>query len=548
MIRLLGLTMLLLVGCQARDTSVDAASGNESRIDNRPNILLIIADDLGYTDLGAFGGADMHTPNLDTLAAEGLRLANFYAAPTCSPTRAMLMSGADSHRAGLGDMRERMPLTGERPPGYEGYLNDRVLTLPALLQDLGYTTMLSGKWHLGHDYDIGPWARGFDRSFAALSGVHNHYGDSTELPTTLWEYVHHAPIHWQDGVPVEDLPDYFYSSNYFTDRLVGFIHENKSSGKPFFGVLSFTAPHWPLQAPAEAYLKYEGQYDDGYEALRDRRIAGMRRAGLLPDDAPVAPLPASVPSWNSMPDQEKAYYGRAMEIYAAMVEILDWNVGRLLDYLARTNLRDNTVIVFLSDNGPDAASRDEGVWPDYLTRMDGEPGGPESFVLYGPGWAAAGSAGLRGTKSSTLEGGIRVPAIVAGPAVTGSGRLEHAVLTVRDILPTVVELAGSDVESLLADTDERYRPDGKSFVSLLQGSGEQVHADDEVLGWETSGRRAVRLGNWKLTSVPESDAWHLFDLANDPGESTDLAESEPAKYADMLEAWQMYAERNDVRH
>jgi len=547
MIRLLVLTTLFLVGCQAGDPSVEAGSGAQGRVENRPNILLIIADDLGYTDIGAFGGADMHTPNLDALAAQGLRLASFYAAPTCSPTRAMLMSGVDSHRAGLGEMRERMPLVGERPPGYEGYLNDRVLTLPGLLQELGYTTMLSGKWHLGHDYDLGPWARGFDRSFAVLSGMHDHYGDSTELPTTLWEYLHHAPIHWQDGVPVEDLPNYFYSSNYFTDKLVSFIHENQSSGKPFFGVLSFTAPHWPLQAPKEAYRKYEGQYDDGYEALRGQRIAGMRREGLLPYNAPVAPLPVEVPSWNSLPDQEKAYYRRAMEIYAAMVEILDWNVGRLLDYLARTNLRDNTVIVFLSDNGPDHASIDAGVWPDYLTGMDSEPGGPGSFVMYGPGWAAAGSAGLRGAKSSTLEGGIRVPAIVAGPAITGSGRLEQAVLTVRDILPTVVELAGSDVESLLGDTDEVYRPDGKSFVSLLQGSGLQVHAEDEILGWETSGNRAVRHGNWKLTTVPGSGAWRLFDLANDPGESTDLAQSEPAKYAEMLQAWQMYAERVGVR-
>ena len=547
MIRLLVLATLILVGCQARDPSADADSGDQRGIDDRPNILLIIADDLGYTDLGAFGGADMHTPNLDALAAQGIRLASLYAAPTCSPTRAMLMSGADSHRAGLGDMRERMPLVGERPPGYEGYLNDRVVTLPALLQDLGYTTMLSGKWHLGHDYDIGPWARGFDRSFAVLSGMHNHYGVSTELPTTLWEYLHHSPIHWQDGIPVEDLPDYFYSSNYFTDKLVSFIHENQSSGKPFFGVLSFTAPHWPLQAPEEAYLKYEGQYDDGYDALRDQRIAGMRRAGLLPIDAPVAPAPAAVPSWGSLPEQEKAYYRRAMEIYAAMVEILDWNVGRLLEYLARTNLRDNTVIIFLSDNGPDGASRDLGVWPSYLTRMDGEPGGPDSFVLYGPGWAAAGSAGLRGTKGSTFEGGIRVPAIVAGPEVAGAGRLEQAVLTVRDILPTVVELAGSDVESLLGDTDELHRPDGKSFVSLLQGSGVQIHADDEVLGWETSGNRAVRRGNWKLMSGRGSDVWHLFDLADDPGESTDLADSEPAKYAEMLDAWQMYAERNGVR-
>ena len=547
MIRLLVLTTLFLVGCQAEDPASEAGSGEQGRVDDRPNILLIIADDLGFTDIGAFGGADMHTPNIDALAAQGLRLASFYAAPTCSPTRAMLMSGADSHRAGLGEMRERMPLVGERPPGYEGYLNDRVLTLPRLLQDLGYTTMLTGKWHLGHDYDIGPWARGFDRSFAVLSGMHDHYGDSTDLPTTLWEYLHHSPIHWQDGVPVEDLPDYFYSSNYLTDKLVSFIHEDQSSGKPFFGVLSFTAPHWPLQAPKEAYRKYEGQYDDGYEALRDQRIAGMRRAGLLPVDAPVAPSSNAAPSWNSLPEQEKAYYRRAMEIYAAMVEILDWNVGRLLDYLARTNLRDNTVIVFLSDNGPDHASIDEGVWPDYLTRMDGDPGGPGSFVMYGPGWAAAGSAGLRGTKSSTLEGGIRVPAIVAGPGVNGSGRLEHAVLTVRDILPTVVELAGADLESLLGDTDELYRPDGKSFVSLLQNSGVQVHAEDEVLGWETSGNRAVRRGNLKLTTVPGSDAWHLFDLANDPGESIDLAESEPARFAEMLEAWQMYAERVGVR-
>ncbi len=547
MIRLLALTTLVLVGCQARDPSSGTGSGEPGEVDDRPNILLIIADDLGYTDIGAFGGTDLRTPNLDALAAQGMRLASFYAAPMCSPTRAMLMSGADSHRAGLGDMNERMSLVGDRPSGYEGYLNDRVWSLPAVLGDLGYTTMLSGKWHLGQDYDIGPWARGFDRSFAVLSGMHNHFGVFTETPTTLWEYLSHTAIHWQDGVPVEDLPDNFYSSNYLTDKLVSFIHENQPSGKPFFGVLSFTAPHWPLQAPADAFLKYEGQYDDGYEALRTRRIAGMRQAGLLPQDAPVAPPPDTVPAWDSLPEPEKAYYRRAMEIYAAMVEILDWNVGRLLNYLARNNLRDNTVIIFLSDNGPEHLSRDLGVWPDYLSRMDGEPGGPDSFVFYGPGWAAAGSAGLRGAKGSMLEGGIRVPAIVAGSAVTGSGRLEHAVLTVRDIFPTVVELAGSDVDSLPGDTDALYRPDGKSFVSLLQGGSAQVHAEDEILGWETSGNRAVRLGAWKLMSFRGSDVWHLFDLANDPGETTDLADAEPAKYAEMLEAWQVYAESNGVR-
>jgi arylsulfatase len=510
----------------------------------RPNFLVIVADDLGFSDLGAFGG-EIETPNLDQLAYSGLRLTDFHTAATCSPTRAMLMSGTDHHRAGLGNMSELITPAQRGRPGYEGYLNEHVVTLAELLHDAGYRTLMSGKWHLGVQPEQDPSRRGFERVFALLDAGHNHFG-RLDLPPKALGGVHYT----ENGKPVA-LPEHFYSSDFFTDKLLQYLRGD-ASGRPFFAYLPFSAPHWPLQAPADLIAKYRGRYDGGWVALRRARLEGQRKLGLLPPNADLT-VPSTLHNWDSLSADERAKQSRKMEVYAAMVERMDWNVGRVLDYLREAGQLENTVVIVFSDNGaaPDSVihmlRKLAGVQlPE--ERLD-TMGSIDSVISYGPHWAQAAAAPRRLFKSVSTEGGLVTPAIIRYPAFKRQGRIDRSFATVMDVLPTLLELAGTRHPA----TEYRGRvvepPLGKSMVPYLTGKSTRIHSDDESFGWELFGQRALRQGQWKITyvSAPNgSGKWELYDLFLDPGERRDVSARHPETLQSLIGKWDAYARNMGV--
>jgi len=515
----------------------------------RPNFLVIVADDLGFSDIGAFG-AEIETPHLDALARAGLRLTDFHSAPACSPTRSMLLTGTDHHIAGIGTMAEAMLPELQGLPGYEGHLNDRVVTVQELLRDAGYTTLLSGKWHLGLTLETSPHARGFERSFALLPGAANHYRFDPEREVTLGIG---QTLYTEDDRFVDRLPADFYSSDYFATRLIEFLDERENREKPFFAYLAFSAPHWPLQAPDEVIAKYKGLYDDGPEALRQRRLKRVKELGLVPKDAVPHPVVAGDRAWEALSAEEQARSARKMEVYAAMVDRLDWNVGRVVDHLRASGELDNTVVIFLSDNGAEGALLEaipvfgtalvSLIEQNYDNSLD-NIGRGNSFVWYGPRWAQAATAPSRLYKTFTTEGGIRVVSFITWPQLARQQAIGHAFTTAMDITPTILELAGVPHPG----TEYRGRtvevPRGKSLVPYLQDITDDVHGPDEAIGWELFGRRGIRRGDWKAVHLPAPEGpgqWQLYNLALDPGETEDLSARHPSELASLLGDWDAYA-------
>ena len=514
-----------------------------------PNILLIVADDLGYSDLGAYG-AEIDTPNLDALAREGLQLTNFHVAPTCSPTRSMLFSGTDNHLAGLGGMLEVLRSTHpERigQPGYETYLNFRVASLANLLRDAGYHTYMAGKWHLGLEEETSPAARGFERSFALIDGAGSHFTDMGV------EVLQPKARYREDGRLVP-LPENFYSTRTYTDKLLAYLSGDGAEGAPFFAYLAFTAPHWPLEAPAESVAKYAGKYDDGYDVLLERRLARMQALGLIDDDVPVQPRLPGEPAWTKLTEEERRIEARKMELYAAMVDDLDKNVGRVVDYLKAAGELDNTFIFFMSDNGPEGGRLE--LRPEFRDFMKqccdnsyenlGRPGS-NSYVYYGPNWARVGAGPFRGEKGLPAEGGIRVPAFARYPGFA-TGRSD-ALITVMDLLPTFLALAGTEHPGTTYRGRTVLPVKGKSLLPLLQGERVAIHPEEHVVGWELHGHSALRQGNWKLLRMRPprgSGDWQLYDLAHDAGEHSDLSSAYPARRAQLLGHWTPYAAEGNI--
>ncbi len=508
-----------------------------------PNFLVLMADDLGYTDIGAFGG-EIRTPELDRLAAAGTRFTSFYTAATCSPTRAMLLSGVDHHRAGLGGMASLMGDDLEGRIGYEGYLNEHVHHLPALMRDAGYHTSIAGKWHLGQADDQSPPTRGFDRSFVLLTGAASHFEDAAPVDSF-------DPIRYRRDGEVVPLPEGFYSTRAYTDEIIGSIREASEAGKPFFALGAYTAPHWPLQVPDEFLDLYAGAYDDGWEALVERRVAGARRTGVIPETAVAPPLPDYARRWDDLDPDQQRVEARKMELYAAMVERLDHHVGRLMDALREMGLYENTIILFFSDNGASGANvlelADNATFvPENFDLSYERMGRMSSFAFTGPEWAHASTAPFRLFKQFVYEGGVRVPAFAVLPeGMTDRlpGATSGAFVHVTDLFPTFLELAGAAEPTL-----ERIAPTGRSLVPLLAGAAERVH-DEIAFGWEIFGRRAIRRGPWKANwmAPPMGEgAWRLYNLDEDPGELTDLAAERPEVLEEVLAEWDRYVESAGV--
>ncbi len=525
----------------------------------RPNFLVIVADDIGWSDLGAFGG-EIRTPNLDALANAGVRFTGFHTAPTCSPTRSELLSGVDNHEAGLGSMAELLDEHQRGHDGYEGVLNTRVASIAELLKAGGYHTLMAGKWHLGLTEATSPAARGFEQSYALLQGLSNHFGkDQTEA----WGKAGERST-WREGLKEVHYPEGKYVDDQFGDRLIDFLGQSAKAGdtRPFFAYLTFTGPHWPMQAPPEDIARYKGRYDAGYDVLRAERLARQKVLGLVPQDA-IAHAHELAKPWDQLTPEEKALESRKMEVYAAMVDRLDQNVGRVVAELKRTGRYDNTVIIFLGDNGPEGNTINgpKGGSFNASLKIDnslGNIGKANSYVGYGPGWAEANATPSRLVKSYPTEGGIRTTAFATGFGVKG-GRISGANLSVTDIAPTLLQLAG--VTQPASFNGHPILPhEGHSWSALLAGTAQTVRSPEEPLGYELFYRRGLRKGDWKLVYLPAikpegaaylkagvgDNQWRLYNLARDPGETTDLAASEPAKLKELLADWDVYAKQKGV--
>ena len=522
---------------------------------SRPNILLIVADDLGYSDLGSYGG-EINTPVLDQLAQQGMRYTDFYVSPTCSVTRSMLLSGTDNHIAGLGNMAETMAPNQVGQPGYEGVLNKRVASVAELLQDNGYHTYMVGKWHLGRKPDQIPHARGFERDFSTLVGGGSYFDDGWNIS---WQ-IPKMP-YTEDGRPVKKLPKDFYATKAYTDKTIQFIEEGRKDNKPFFAYMAYTAPHGPLHLPDDWLRRYKNRYDEGWDAIRQQRLARMRELGIVDKGANAADRLFFLPRSTTLTPAVRVLQGRTMELYAGMVEYMDDQIGRVFDYLKEIGEYDNTVVIFISDNGAEGNNLRAMVAGQmgsfgFLHAMnnfaeDGHNslGRKGTFAEYGAAWAQVSSAPFRIYKGWVSEGGIRSPLIISGPGVKGAGGLnKKAVLHVMDIAPTILELAG--IKHPANYKGREIEPmQGKSWVGMLEGDTQSPRTSDDWLGWELFGNRAIRQGDWKITWLYQplgTEDWQLFNLAEDLGEQQDLSNRFPKKRKQLIALWDEYVKTNGV--
>ncbi|MDA7773242.1 arylsulfatase [Pseudomonadales bacterium] len=515
---------------------------------DRPNIVLVLADDLGFSDIAPYGG-EVSTPNLTALAEAGIKFTNYHTAASCAPSRAMLLTGVDSHRNGVPNIPEAIPPEQGIHAHYAGTLNRNVVTVATLLQDEGYHTYLAGKWHLGKEVDQLPSRRGFERTVAlADTGADN------------WEQKPYIPIYekanWFADGEVMTLPDDFYSSRFLVDKTIEFIDSNSDSGSPFFAYVPFQAVHTPVQAPQEFIEKYEGVYDEGWRVLREKRLETAIALGIIPDDTSMVSM-SSTEDWDSLSAEEKKFQSKRMAVYAAMIEAMDYHLGRLILHLREIGEYENTIFIFTSDNGSEAsgsranagslakmAQALQGYSTDYETL-----GLKGSFNSIGPSFASAAASPLAYYKFYSGEGGMRVPLIIAGESISPEQSKTNAFSFVTDLTPTILELCQVN------QPGERYGGRlvepiiGRSLVSILDNKTEQVYSAYDTVGYELAGNAALFQGDYKLVlnrGPLGDDNWHLFNIVVDPGETSDLAISMPDKRQSMISAYERYARVNQV--
>lgn len=549
--------LCIAAACSRPDPVLTGETGSAG--DDRPNIVVIVVDDVGYTDLGAYG-SEIETPNINALAHDGIMFTQFYAASTCSPTRSMLLTGTDNHLSGMGSMYREQAENQLGRPGYEGHLNFQVATVAELLRDAGYHTYMTGKWHLGYGDDTSPAARGFEQSFASLAGGGSHFDMMPMVGPGIAPYR-------DNHVMIDELPEGFYSTQFFTRKIIDYIDDDRAESRdnrqPFFAYLAYTAPHWPLQAPEDSIARQRGNYDSGYDELLKNRIAGLQELGFIPEEIAVRPRIEGELPWDALDPDEQARQARIMEVYAAMIADIDIYVGEFVRYLKSIDEFDNTFILFMSDNGAEGHEMDQSIRPmgpwieECCDNSLENIGRPYSFVWPGPNWARASTGPWRMFKGFAAEGGIRVPAVIHYPQLSG-GRINHQVQSVLDMTPTFLELAGIEHPGTRYQGREIHPLQGVSILPVLRGETESVHADDHVIGWELFGKTGLRQGDWKIIQEPEGAyferhrpideayQWQLFNLADDPGETRDLSRENPEKLSQMLELWDRYAQENNV--
>ena len=527
---------------------VQSVAATETAPSRRPNIVLILADDLGYTDLASYG-SEINTPTLSALAQSGVSFTNYHTAPNCAPARAMLLTGVDAHLAGVPNIPEMLAPEQRRHAHYQGVLGNNVVTVATLLEDAGYHTYMAGKWHLGSTPEKLPSQRGFQRTVAlADSGADN------------WEQRPYIPLYdkanWYADGEEYTLPDDFYSSRFLVDKTIEFIDSNLGDEQPFFAYLPFQAVHIPVQAPQAFIDPYMGVYDGGWDVLRENRLSRAVELGIVPEGAATVRM-STTADWQALDEERRRYEAKRMAVYAGMVEAMDFHIGRLVDYLKARGEYGNTLFIFTSDNGAEAsgpADPDEfaarrmstslGYTTDYETL-----GLKGSYSTISPSFASAAASPLAYYKFYAGEGGMRVPLIVAGETLPQKGVLSRAFSFVTDITPTILSFAG------VRPPDERYggRPVepmiGRSLAPVLLTDAERVYGPEDTVGYELAGHAALFKGDYKIVynrSPLGDDRWQLFNIVEDPGESRDLAREMPQRLQRMLSAYERYARDNMV--
>jgi arylsulfatase len=500
----------------------------------RPNIVLILADDMGYSDLGCFG-SQVNTPNLDRLAHEGVRMTQFYNNARSCPSRAALLTGLYPHQAGVGGMTD----TDIPVPEYQGYLNEHCMTLGELLKESGYSTYLSGKWHVGEEKESWPHARGFEKCFSSIKGAGSYF-DFLPYRNEKWPPGNDLIV-VNDDKQIEPPDTQFYVTDVYTDYALEYL-QGHDPEKPFFLYLGYTAPHWPLHALPEDIAKYEGKYQMGWDSLRMQRYHNLIEMGLIHPATKLSERNEKVQAWDSLSDEEQEHQERMMTVYAAMIDRMDQNIGRIIEQLEFSGQLDNTLIIFLSDNGGCRAGN--LAYSSYShERFDPEalPGTPESFTGYGAGWANASNTPYRLYKSQTHEGGIATPFIAYYPRKFGKNKIIQSPAHIVDILPTFAELAGTSYPETY--NGNQLKPlQGKSLVPLLT---ENKSMEKRTMFFEHMDNKAVINGHWKLVKRKGQD-WELYDLETDRGETNNLVGKKPGLANDLKEKYNAWAKENKV--
>lgn len=512
------------------------ATAQQAQSAQRPNIVVIVADDVGFTDLGVYGG-EARTPNIDALARRGAQFSRYYSSPLCSPSRAMLLTGMDAHRTGHSTIIEVLPPELRGRPGYTMRLEPGVVTLAERLRRGGYRTYATGKWHLGHGEGDLPNSHGFERSFVLDASGADNWEERAYMP-------YYRTADWFENGERAHLPENFYSSEFIIDRMIQYMDADQARTEPFFAYVAFQAVHIPVQAPREFTANYRGVYQAGWEQLRAERWRRAQALGLLPSEAPIGLPHPSLRPWSAISGDEQALYARSMEVHAGMLEAMDHHIGRFITYLQSRGLAENTIFVVTSDNGPEPsnpiAEPDFVRWmglTGYTRRME-DLGERRSFVMIGPEFANATATGSL-YKFTSGEGGLHVPLIVAGPGVTAQRVDARAFVT--DVAPTLLERAGVAPDAPTMD--------GVSMNAVLAGQTPQLRDASAVIGVEVSGHSALYRGDYKLVRTPPplgDSSWRLYNISTDPGETANLAATMPEIAASMLADYEAYAERNGV--
>ncbi|MBE0537804.1 MAG: arylsulfatase [Phycisphaerae bacterium] len=506
----------------------------------RPNIVIIMADDMGFSDIGCYG-SEIQTPNLDALAAGGLRFRQFYNTARCCPTRASLLTGLYSHRAGIGHMT-----ADYGKPGYVGRLNENCLTIAEVLGTAGYTSYAVGKWHVGDAPEVWPCKRGFARYYGAVSATGHYFGlqkapgrkflmDDTEVPPEgeprMVGQAAYYPFKNADGSA-------WYGTDAYTDYAIKYVDEHvKEKDNPFFLYVAYTAPHWPLHALPEDIAKYKGKYMKGWDALRAARHARMKKMGIVDADWPLTPRDEAVTAWEAVDAEKKEEMDLRMAVYAAMIDRMDQNIGRIVESLKKNGVLEDTLILFLADNGGCAEG---GPWG--FSRNEEPTGTPDSYASYGTSWANASNTPFRLYKHWVHEGGIATPLIVHWPRVIKErGALTDQVGHVIDLAATCYDVGGATYPATYHGR-EIATLDGRSLAPIFRRGKREGH---EAVFWEHEGNRAVRRGDWKLVSKHPGQ-WELYDLKSDRTEVVDLAEKRPDIVKDLKELYRQWAARSQV--
>ncbi len=508
---------ILSISCNSKDQPLH----------QKPNFVVILADDMGYSDLGCYG-SEISTPNIDKLANEGLRMTHFYNSSRCCPTRASLLTGIYQHQAGVGHMVNNYPY-----PAYQGHLNEHCVTFAEVLKEAGYNTYMSGKWHVGETEEFWPRKRGFERYFGLINGASSYYA--------VHPYRYGEP---SKTMVLDDSlyfpPDTgFYSTDAYTDYAIEFLDNQKRTENPFLLYLAYTAPHWPLHALPEDIERYRGKYIKGWDSVRAERFTRMQKMGILDTTWAMSPRDDQVTGWGALTEKEKEDWDLRMAVYAAMIDRMDQGIGRVMAKLKEIGADDNTLVIFLSDNGGShECIKNCG---KYIPRP-GETGTRNSWSSYERPWANVSNTPFRMFKHWVHEGGISTPFIAWYPQVIKSNQISTETGHIMDIMSTLVDMSGAEYPAEYKG--ESIVPmQGKSLLPVFKGEGP---SEPRNLFWEHQGNRAVLSGKWKLVSKYPEDVWELYDIESDRTEGIDLSKENPDVVGKLSKAYDEWSQKAGV--